>query len=138
MEFQFERPKENKTTVKFINICNYCLRAIIYAMVFLLPLFFLRDTVDIFEFNKQYLIWVLTGIAVLVWCFRMIILEKKMKWRRTPLDIPILIFLAINVLIAMFSVDKYVSLWGNYGTFSESLINIFAMAVLYFVITNNL
>jgi len=138
MDFQFERPKENQTAIKFIHICNYCLRAIIYAMVLLLPLFFLRDTVDIFEFNKQYLIWVLTGIAVLVWWFRMIILEKKMKWRRTPLDAPILIFLAINVLIAMFSVDKYVSLWGNYGTFSESLINVFAMAVLYFVITNNL
>ncbi|MFC1613371.1 hypothetical protein ACFL23_03500 [Patescibacteria group bacterium] len=137
MDYQFERPKEKKTEIKFINICNYCLRIIIYAMVFLLPLFFLPNTVDVFEFNKQYLIWVLTGVAVLIWWFRMIILEKKMTWKRTPLDIPILIFVATNVLIAMFSVDKYVSLWGSYGTFSQSLINVFTMAVLYFVVTNN-
>lgn len=137
MDFKFERPQENKITERPIAYCNKAIHWIIYFLVFFIPLFFLTDTVDFFDYNKQYLIWVMVFSAVIIWLLRMLILEKKMVWKRTPLDAPILIFLAANVLIAIFSIDKYLAFWGTYGVFHESLLNILAMIVLYFLITNN-
>lgn len=137
MDFKFQRPQENKITNRSIDYCDKTIRAIIYFLVFLVPLFFLTDTVDFFDYNKQYLIWVAVSFIVIVWLLRMIILEKRMVWKRTPLDVPILIFLTANIMIAIFSIDKYLAFWGTYGIFYESLMNIFAMVILYFVITNN-
>ncbi|OGF23347.1 hypothetical protein A2Y83_01370 [Candidatus Falkowbacteria bacterium RBG_13_39_14] len=137
MDYKFDRPEESKSKEKAILFSNHLIRWLIYAMVFLVPLFFLPDTVDFFDYNKQYLIWLITGISALIWFFRMIILEGRVIWKRTPLDIPVLIFLAANFLIYLFSIDRFLSLWGSYGTFSQSFLNVLAFVLLFFVVTNN-
>ncbi len=137
MDIQFERPKEGKIHTASILFCERLVRLIIYSMVFLVPILFLPFTVDFFDFNKQYLLWALVLLAFFIWIFKMVILEKTVVLKRTPLDIPILMFLGANILTAILSVDTYVSFWGSYGTFSESFINIFIMVILYFVVVNN-
>ncbi|MFH0857025.1 MAG: hypothetical protein V1860_03955 [bacterium] len=137
MDFEFERPRENKVNNKLIVLCDKTIHLIVYLLVFLTPLFFLTDTVDFFDYNKQYLIWAAVAASLIIWMSKMVLLEKKVTWKRTPLDIPICIFLGANFLTAIFSIDRYLSFWGTYGIFYESLMNIFAMAILYFIITNN-
>ncbi len=137
MDIQFERPKEGKIHTTSVLFCERLVRSIIYSMVFLVPLFFLPYTFDFFDFNKQYLLWALISLTFFIWIFKMVILEKTVVLKRTPLDIPVLMFLGANILTAIFSVDTYISFWGSYGNFSESFINIFMMVILYFVVVNN-
>jgi len=109
----------------------------IYLLVFLTPLFFLPFSFEKFEFNKQYLLFFLTAIAFFTWLAEQILVEKEIKFRKTPLDIPVLIFLFIAILSAIFSIDKYSSLLGFYGRFSDGLIGLLSLVMLYFLIVNN-
>ncbi|MEA2113291.1 MAG: tetratricopeptide repeat protein [Patescibacteria group bacterium] len=119
------------------KIYNLVIKCSIYALVFLMPLFWLPWTVEMFEFNKQYLLFVLTVLAFLAWIAKMVIVRKKVVFRRTPLDIWILVFMLVAVLSALFSIDRTSSWLGFYGRFSDSAIGLLAMCVMYFVVVNN-
>ncbi len=96
----------------------------IYTLVFLLPLFFLPFSFEAFEFNKQYLLFFLTSLAFFVWLAKMILIDKEIRFRRSPLDIFVLAFLFMAILSAVFSVDRSSSLFGFYGRFSGGLIGL--------------
>ena len=115
------------------RIIKYC----IYLLVFLMPLWFFPFSFEQFEFGKQYLLYFLSSIAFLAWLGKMIVVDKKIRFKKTLLDIPILIFVLITILSAIFSIDKHSSLFGFYGRFSDGLIALISCAMLYFVITNN-
>jgi len=108
----------------------------LYLLVFLIPLFFLPFSFEKFEFNKQYLLFFLTIISFFAWLAKQILVEKEIKFRKTSLDAPVLIFLAIAILSAIFSVDKYSSFFGFYGRFSDGLITLISCVILYFLLTN--
>jgi tetratricopeptide (TPR) repeat protein len=108
-----------------------------YLLVFLMPLFWLPFSFETFEFNKQYLLFFFVSIILLVWLAKMILVDKELRFRRTPLDIPALAFLFIAVLSAVFSVDKGASIFGFYGRFSDGLMGLISLGVLYFLLTNN-
>ena len=67
----------------------------------------------------------------------MIIFDKEFRFRKTILDIPILIFMLIGILSAIFSADAVSSVLGYYGKFSDGLIGFLGLGILYFLITNN-
>jgi len=119
------------------NIFNQIVKISIYLLVFLLPLFWLPFSFEMFEFNKQYLLFFLVSIAFFAWLAKMILIDKEIRFRRTPLDIFVLAFIFIAILSAIFSVDKGLSLFGFYGRFSDGLIGLLSLGVLYFLITNN-
>lgn len=116
---------------------NRIIKSSLYLLVFLLPVFFLPFSFEGYEFNKQYLLFFLVSLAFLAWIAKMVICDKEIKFRRTPLDIPVLVFMFFVILSAVFSVDKTSSLFGFYGRFSDNLIGILSLGVLYFLITNN-
>ena len=120
------------------NIFNSLIKFPLYLLVFLLPLFFLPFSFEAYEFNKQYLLFFLVSLAFLAWIAKMVICDKGIKFRRTPLDTPVLIFLFVAILSTIFSVDKISSLLGFYGRFSDGLIGLLSLGVLYFLITNNI
>jgi len=109
----------------------------IYTLVFLLPLFFLPFSYEAFEFNKQYLLFFLISLSVLAWLAKMVLVDKELRFRTSPLDVFVLVFLAAAVLSAVFSVDKSSSLFGFYGRFSDGMIGLLSLAAFYFLITNN-
>ncbi|GAG50220.1 unnamed protein product, partial [marine sediment metagenome] len=109
----------------------------IILLVFLLPLFFLPFSFEAFEFNKQYLLLFLVSLAFFSWVVKMVLIDKEIRLKKTPLDVPILVFLLVAVLGAIFSVDKTSSLFGFYGRFSDGLIGLLSLGILYFLITNN-
>jgi len=67
----------------------------------------------------------------------MILIDKEIRFKRSPLDIFVLAFLLVAVLSAIFSVNKTSSLFGFYGRFSDGLLGLLSFVALYFLITNN-
>ena len=79
----------------------------------------------------------LVTLGVFSWLVKMILVDKEIKFKRTPLDIFIIVFVLLAIIGAVFSVDPNSSLFGFYGRFSNGLIGLIVMAVMYFLITNN-
>jgi len=123
--------KEQKNM--FNKIVKFCL----CALVFLIPLFFLPLSVEAFEFNKGYLLFFLVSVGLLAWLGKMVFKDKKIVFRRTPLDLFVLVYLGVMILATVFSQDKITSLYGYYGRFWPSLIGILSLGGFYFLITNN-
>jgi len=119
------------------TLFNRIIKISIYLLVFLLPLFFLPFSFEAFEFNKQYLLFFLVSIALFAWLAKMVLVDKEIRFKKTPLDILVVVFIFIAILSAIFSVDKSSSLFGFYGRFSNGLIGLISLGLLYFLITNN-
>jgi len=119
------------------KILEKIIRISIYSLVFLLPLFWLPFSFEILEFPKQYLLLFLTTIPFLAWIIKMIFFDREIKFLKSPLNIPVLIFLLVAIVSAIFSVDKYSSLLGFYGRFSNGLIGLLSLGLFYFLIINN-
>ena len=117
---------------------NYFLRYFLYFLVFLLPLFFLPFSVEIFEFNKTLLLFVVSSLAFLIWTAKMIIIDRRLVFVKTPLDVPIIIFIFLILFSTVLSVDKISSVLGFYGRFSDSLMIYLSLAILYFVGVNSM
>jgi Tfp pilus assembly protein PilF len=116
---------------------SFLVRTNIYLLVFLTPLFFLPFSFEAFEFNKQYLLFFLVSSAVFAWLAKMVIFDKEVRFKRTPLDVPILIFALVGIVGAFFSADKIASVFGFYGKFTDSLISLISLVAMYFLVTNN-
>jgi tetratricopeptide (TPR) repeat protein len=103
------------------------------VLVGLIPLFFLPFTSEFYEFNKNILLYCYLAILLIAWVLRMV-LEKKVSFRRTPLDLPILAVAGAFILSTLFaSPNKWETLWipGGTGT-------IIGLTILFFIITNNI
>jgi len=119
------------------GLFNQIIKFSIYLLVFLLPLFWLPFSFEAFEFNKQYLLFFFVSIAFFAWLAKQVLLDKEIRFKRTSLDIFVLAFLFVAILSAIFSVDRSSSIFGFYGRFSDSLVGLISLAVLYFLITNH-
>ena len=110
--------------------------ALLYLLVFALPLFILPFSMEIYEFNKVLLLFFISSLAFLLWVAKMILIDKRLAFIRTPLDMPIIVFISLVLVSTAFSVDKISSILGFYGRFSDSLLVYLSLAMLYFVVVN--
>jgi O-antigen ligase len=123
--------------MRLFNFCNKVVEYSFYLLFFLIPLTFTSDTSELFEFNK---LWLTFGIAIVIglaWITKMVI-RKEFKIQRTPLDIPILLFLASGIISSFLSLDMHVSLWGYYSRFNGGLLSILTYVFLYYAFVSNL
>ena len=135
---------ENKFVVWLNRIVEYMIK----GLVFLLPLFFLPWTLEFFEFNKQALLWLVAILVAVLWLVKMVHpvrkfylsngvkFERKIIFKRTPLDIQILTFLIITMLASIFSQDRLASFFGYPGAAGNAWLGLLAMAIFYFLIVN--
>ncbi len=119
------------------KILDRIIKISIYALVFLIPLFFLPFSFEAFEYNKQFLLVFLVSLAGFCWLAKMVVCDKEIRFKRSPLDVFVLAFLGVAILSAIFSVDKTSSLYGFYGRFSDGLMGLLSLGIFYFLITNN-
>lgn len=115
----------------------------IIALVFVVPLLFIplpeniNDARIFAEFNKQVL-FILGSLTLFsLWSLRMV-LEKRVSIVRTPLDVPLIIFLIIYLVSTVFSTDLFVSLTGFYGLFHPSALSVLALILFYFTLVSNI
>ena len=118
------------------NILNYITKYSIYVLVFLLPLFWLPFSLEMFEFNKQYLLFFLVSLGFFAWLLKMVVYDKEIKFKNSPINYLVLAFLVVSLFSAVFSADKNSSVFGFYGKFSDGLIGLLSFVVFYFLITN--
>src|SRR3990172_9184904 len=125
--------------MKFLNLCNRIIEYSFYTLFLLVPLAFTSATSELFELNKMWLVWGLTIIIGASWFIKMI-LQKRILLCRTPLDIPIGLFLLSQIISTIFSLDPHVSLWGYYSRFNGGLLSILSIVsyiFLYYAFLSN-
>lgn len=105
-------------------------------LIFFVPLFLWPFTSEVFEFNKMVLTYILTILIVGAWAIRSIV-EKKIIFRRTILDIPLVIFLASQTISTVLSIDPQTSLLGYYSRFNGGLLSTFCYTLLYWAFISN-
>lgn len=101
-----------------------------------LPVFFTGMTLQGIAFEKQiyFYFWILVGIVS--WVSKGVILGE-MKIRRTPLDIPVALFVVFYAFAAFFSVDRWHSFWGFFGDPSRGVISVVALALSYYLLMSH-
>src|SRR3989344_8896764 len=108
-----------------------------YVLFFFVPLVLWPGTSEVFEFNKMLLVYVLTILIAAAWVAKWIN-QKKITIRRTPLDVPILLFLLSQILSTIFSIDTHTSLCGYYSRFHGGLMSTISYIVLYYAFVTNI
>src|ERR1043166_4190364 len=83
----------------------------LYALVFLLPLWFLPITQDIFNFQKQTLLILLVLVGVVAWLAKTIN-KKEVSFRKSWVHIAVLGVVVVVAVSSITSIWRYGSLWG--------------------------
>jgi len=122
--------------MRLLNICNKIIEYGFYTIFFLVPLALVADTSELFEFNKMWVTFILSLVILTAWISKMLI-RRQFKIQRTPLDIPIILFLLSQIISTVFSLDGHVSLWGYYSRFNGGLLSIITYIFLYYVFVSN-
>lgn len=107
------------------------------ALFFLVPLILTPWNYELFEFNKMLLVYIATVIITAAWAIRMI-MTRHWRVKRTPFDIPLLLFLTSQILSTIFSIDPHTSIFGYYSRFHGSLLSTIAYILLYYAFVSNL
>ena len=100
-------------------------------LTFLLPLFFLPLTTNFYEFNKNLLLILATGLFVINFCLKAV-KERKVAFGRTPFDLPLLLLVVAYFVSALTaSPNRFMALIsvGGPGT-------ILALTLLFYLITS--
>ncbi len=108
-----------------------------YLLFFLTPLVWSSANHELFEYNKMILTYGLTVIIMGAWLLKSVN-EKKLLIKRTPLDIPLLLFLGANILSTIFSIDPHTSWWGYYSRSNGGLLSIITYILLYFAFVSHM
>ena len=112
--------------------------AILYnSLFFIVPLILWPYTSELFEFNKIVVTYIFTVLILFFWILRCIF-EKKIIFKRSALDIPIIIFFASQTISTIISVDSRTSLFGYYSRFNGGLLSIISYSILYWGYVSNL
>ncbi|MBU2632428.1 hypothetical protein KKG52_01815 [Patescibacteria group bacterium] len=128
---------KNRTGMKLIKYADRVIQYSFYLLFLLVPLAMKGNTSELFEFNKMWLTFGLVIGVAAAWVIKMIV-QKELKIQRTPLDIPILLFVLSQVLSTVFSWDRHVSIWGYYSRFNGGLLSILGYVFLYYAFVSNL
>jgi O-antigen ligase len=96
-----------------------------------------KSTSELFEFNKILFIYISTILITFFWLLKMIV-NKKIILKKTPLDIPILIFFLSQLISTVISIDNHTSIFGYYGRFNGGLLSIICYIILYYGIVSNI
>ena len=123
-----------------MDISSWCTRIIrtgFYLLFFLVPLLLTPWNYELFEFNKMVAVYGLTTIIVGAWIVKMIS-EKEIRITRTPLDIPIVLFVSSQFVSSLFSIDPHVSWFGYYSRFNGGMWSVISYVLLYYAFVNNM
>lgn len=109
-------------------------KALLGAVVFLLPLFFLPGIGDPVELPKGVLLIVLTFAAAVCWALSWVV-AGEMRWRKVPGFWLLMGILVAVVLSTVFSVNRTVSIIGATGYIHHTLPVILSLIVFVILMT---
>lgn len=116
---------------------NTVIFGVVVAVAALIPLFFSSLTTEFYETPKIILLVGAVLLLLTLWSVSWVI-DGKVVITRTPLDLPLLLILAIILLSTFFSVTRNVAIFGNMPGMHGSAISWVAYILFYFIVTSNL
>ncbi|MDE2589300.1 MAG: O-antigen ligase family protein [Patescibacteria group bacterium] len=122
--------------MKLVSVFDKIIRWGFYLLFLFVPLIFVGDTSELFEFNKMWLTFILTLVIGGAWISKMIV-ERRFLLKRTMLDIPIGLFLLSQIISTIFSMDRHISWWGYYSRFNGGLLSTITYIFLYYAFVTN-
>jgi tetratricopeptide (TPR) repeat protein len=117
-----------------MNVSAWCSRVIrvsFYLLFILVPLVLTPWNYELFEFNKMVVTYGLTSIILGAWIVKMLS-DRQIRIAKTPLDIPIVLFLMSQLLSSLFSIDPHISWFGYYSRFNGGMWSVFSYVILYY------
>jgi len=120
-----------------ISLCDKIIPYSFYTLFALIPLVVTNSTSELFELNKMWITWGMTIIILTAWITKMIV-QKEFRVQRTPLDIPIILFLISQLISTFISLDSHVSWWGYYSRFNGGMLSLLSYAFLYYAYVSNI
>ncbi|PIX33829.1 MAG: hypothetical protein COZ58_06105, partial [Candidatus Infernicultor aquiphilus] len=124
-----EQKEINFSTTDYKSFWTKTIEISIIALIILVPIVFYPRCIDVFNPAKELTAELLVIIGLMFWELRMIN-KEEIKFISTPLNLPILSFIAICVLSLIWSNSFFVSL--------KELPLFLAGPLLYFIIVNNI
>lgn len=104
--------------------------------LFLLPLAYSPFTYDQYVLPKLLLGRLLVALLLILYCARAAA-GRALVIRRTPLDTPLLLFLASAALSTVFAANRNVAIFGTYTRY-DGLLTLFTFALLYWLAVQSL
>lgn len=111
--------------------------AIILGIAALTPIIFSPLTTEAFETPKIIFLVIATIVLLVLWSVSWVT-EGRVVITRTPLDLPLLLILAVILLSTFFSQTRFVSIYGNLPRIHGSAVTWVTYILLYFIISSNL
>ena len=99
-----------------LNLIDATQESLTYAIPVFAILFFLPVTSNFFEFNKIIFALAASSLALLIWAVKAVNTQKLILVK-SPLDIGFGLLIISSILSTIFSISKFSSLFGQYGTF---------------------
>jgi O-antigen ligase/tetratricopeptide (TPR) repeat protein len=121
----------------YVGLSQNLIFALVIVATLIATVFFLPTTSEFFEFNKFTAILIIAVIGLVAWSARMI-LEKRFSFTKTPLDIPIILLIAVTFVATLSSIDQFSSLVGAHSRIWPSFFPLVTLASFYFLTTSNL
>lgn len=125
---------QNQGLIKFLDIASY---ALILLNIILASLFIDKNLFNPFIISKQYIFIGLLLLNLLFFAIK-IVLTKKISYRLSMLDVPLLVFLAVALVSSLFSVNLYDSFLGRTEYFVLNFVFLLFSVLFYFTIVNGL
>ncbi len=123
---------QNQTLVNFFDKISYVF--ILLSIIFV-PLFIDKNLFNFFVIPKQY-VFIGFLLFILLFFSVKIILSKKIHYRQSVLDTPLLIFLSVSLISALFSSNLYDSFLGRSEYFVMNFIFLVFCVLFYFILVN--
>ncbi|MFZ3011265.1 MAG: O-antigen ligase family protein [Microgenomates group bacterium] len=108
-----------------------------YILFFITPFAVFPFNSELFEFNKILLIYTISILILGLWILRSM-QEGRIYIRKTPLDIPFVLFLISQALSTLFSIDRHTSFFGYYGRFNGGLLSTMTFIFLFYAYLSNI
>jgi len=123
-----------KTTIKVLDLA---IKGSITLVFFLIPLFFTNLTAQGFGFDKIMLFYFLVLVGVVAWVTKGVV-AGELSFKRTPLDVPVLVTLVLFAISTILSISAKDSLIGSYGNSSKGLIAVVVYVLFFYLVVNNI
>ena len=102
-----------------------------YILFFVLPFVVLPVNSELFEFNKMLFIYTIASLILGVWLLHCL-QENRIIIKKTPFDIPLILFFISQLASTLFSIDQHTSFFGYYGRFNGGLLSTIVYIFLYY------
>jgi tetratricopeptide (TPR) repeat protein len=119
------------------SIIDKAIYLILLLVAGITPLLFLNQTTEFYDMPKLVFLLVATivllGLSIFSW-----ILKGKITVTTTPLDAPLLLFLAVILISTFFSGTRFQAIYGDFPSVHGSAVSWAVYIFLYFITVSNL